>query len=35
MAETIRATGLGKPANRVKGDAFAEISNLHDDAWDR
>jgi len=28
MAETIRATGLGTPSNRVKGGAFAEDSNF-------
>jgi len=35
MAKTIRVTGTGTPADRVKGGAFAEYGNLHDDAWDR
>jgi hypothetical protein len=35
MAETIRVTGTGTPADRVKGGAFAEYSNLQDEEWER
>lgn len=35
VAETDRATGRGTPASRVKGGAFVEFGNPHDDAGDR